>query len=131
MIISFLLAIYFDENNNATTRAICTTEWKKKINSSAWWHVSWYKIWYIDNEIVFSQTWWDPRPTGKNKPKIRPGEEKLLKFYFPYWESDTIPAVKFRYEFAVPTGFFGLKTMEINFSSYKINRILSPLWSLV
>ena len=67
-----------------------------------------------------------PPPHWKNKPKILPGEEKPLKFRA-YWESDTIPAVKLRYEFAVPTGFFGLKTMEINFPSYRINRILSPL----
>ena len=38
----------------------------------------------------------------------------------------TIPTVKFWSEFAVPTGFFGLKTMKINIPSYKIKGIFIP-----
>ena len=55
------------------------------------------------------------------------GERKPLKFRF-HWEkwSITIPTVKFWTEFAVPTGYFGLKTMKINIPCYKIKGIFIP-----
>ena len=106
--------------------------WKKNVHNLSLYFIRTLKVNWIDYHILhpcFTETYtqWDPRPHWKNKPRIRPRWRKALQ-NLSHWEkwSITIPTVKFWSKFAAPTGFFGLKTMEINILSYEIKGIFIP-----
>ena len=101
--------------------------------SSQWW--SWLARYHmifntricISYYTPVSQTRWDPHTTGKISPKFVPSRRQPLKLR-PHWENwrITIPTVNFWSGFAVPTAFYGLKTMKMNIPSYKIKGIFNP-----